>query len=132
MQMTSQPQHKTLAPQYWLQTCSITNWTETIANPENEICISTEIINQIDSNPAYTLQSPWMDNHSHWTKHQASKASCMTHVTFTPNIKIISTKATHKLIAPRTLTSAKHGQEKNFSILYKQLICSLLNYASPA
>jgi hypothetical protein len=56
-----------------------------------------------------------------------------THMSFTPHIINISTKATRRIGVLKTLTGIKFGQHKEtLKIVYKQFIEATINYAVPA
>ena len=56
-----------------------------------------------------------------------------THMTFTPHVNNVTTKATRKLNALRAVSNTKFGQQKeSLSVMYKQFIRTTLNYASTA
>ena len=56
-----------------------------------------------------------------------------THMTFTPHVTNITTKASRKLNALKAVSNTKFGQQKeSLAVMYRQFIRTTLNYASTA
>ena len=108
-----------------LQTGFDTNWQK-VAPTKSTITLLTNYTKEHRHTPQQTLDNTAIP-HKHSTK------ILDTSLSFKDHIHNIKQKCTHRLNTLCTLTRTDFGQHREtLTLIYKQYICSVLEYASPA